>query len=806
MLSPLVSKSDIFGFPLLITSILLAFTIESTIICLIPMFAAIFCFLSSSINIRKKLWMYKRAISHYKSVLATSVDPWIAWNEAGDMVGVSKQFKKLFCVEDLENVSVQDIYQAVSECNINELKSKLEKLNANGLSFCLTITMNKTGDKVELLCFKNTINSSTTISMWAHNITSVSKAFEHMKNQMEKCQSENNMFNKILDEINFPIWCRNDGIKICYCNNAYSKILEASKAKIIDKNIPLISGALFGQGHSLAENAKKTGLKQSIAQFAVIDGARHKLDIHEIPTSSGMVGYATDVTDLDNALKNIDKMVVAQGEVLESMPTAIAIFDQNMKLSFFNSSYKQLTKFDEIWLNSKPNYGEVLERQRICRQLPEYADFNAYKQEQLKMFSSLISPEQELLHLPNGCVLRRLVSPYQLGGLIFLYDDITDALTLKRENNTILAVQKETINNLLEGICVFGSDNKLKFMNPKMRSLWKITQDCMDMHISDFLDLNQEQITHFGKWEVFRNNIISNLTDRIMKTGRLTKKDGSVIYFSYTPLPDGSHMHSYMDITDTCKVGLALYEKDQAISISNSIKYDFIAEISIAIKDPLNLIIGFSDLLQHQYFGELNEKQAKYCRAILDSSNKLLDLVNNLSNLNQMDVSNIVLTIEQFDINKVFDLVIDDLRKKCEKKDIIFEYSYVGKDRIVNADKMLIKQIISSLGFNFIKSMNAKDVLKIEANITESELKITAKGHPANQGHQSRIKIFKRMDFHQTAQFTITERIEIGFSIVKELVKKHNGKLELISNMDDRIVICTIPLSVDNTEVLKKVS
>ena len=74
------------------------------------------------------------------------------------------------------------------------------------------------------------------------------------------------------------------------------------------------------------------------------------------------------------------------------------------------------------------------------------------------MFTSLIEPQEELLHLPDERTLRLVVSPHPFGGLTFVYEEVTDKLALERSYNTLIEVQRETLDNLYEAIAVFGSD------------------------------------------------------------------------------------------------------------------------------------------------------------------------------------------------------------------------------------------------------------------------------------------------------------------------------------------------------------
>lgn len=757
---------------------------------------AFICFIASLYESKRALSIYKRAVNHYRGVLSSSFDSWIAWNDAGEMIGASKQLKNLLNVDRIESLSVEDISKSFDEAEQDVFLSKLEELKKSGVNFSMITTTLNSAEKIEIVGAKSTVGGVDTLSLWFRNVTSLSKSFDNLQAQLSKYKSDNEMLNSILDELPIPIWYRSNDLRIGYCNNCYSRIVEASKVKIIEKNIPLISGTLFGQGTTLAENALKTGLKQSVLQFTVFSNVRHKMDIHEIPikTTGGIVGFANDVTDLDNTTKKLDKLIEAQGNVLESLSSGVVIFDQNMRMTYFNSSYRQIMKFDEIWLSSKPSYSEILEKQRIHRQLPECADFNTYKQDQLKLFSSLITPVQELLHLPNGSVFRRYIAPYQLGGLIFLYDDVTDSLTLKRDYNTTVAVQKEIVNSLLEGVCIFGSDNKIKFLNPKMRTMFNFAQDSLEMHIADFLELNEDQIDYFGKWTDFKDNVISNLTDRIMKTGRLTKRDGTVLFFSYTPLPDGSHMHSYMDITDTCNVNLAMHEKNQAIRISNNIKYEFIEEASSEIKEPVNLIIGFSDLLKHQYFGELNEKQQKYCECILESSNKLLSFIDHIVEMKNIDMDTIQLSLEQFDVVTSVGRIINTLRKKSVENGILLTYvcKSNGIKNIVG-DKSIIKQLVFFLGSNCIKDLKSSGRVSLNLEITPSDLVITLSRDTTAKAQNTRIH--RRMTFTQATDICFGS-MDIWLPTVRTLVQKHNGTVSTAVHDKDESITCRIPITL----------
>src|SRR6185312_3652721 len=181
---------------------------------------------------------------------------------------------------------------------------------------------------------------------------------------------------------------------------------------------------------------RRSMVPQSESHHIVIAGSRRLMEFTEAPLdgSGELVGFAQDFTDLEN------------------IQVAIAIYGPDTKLTFFNTAFAGLWRLEEDWLVTEPTLDEVLERLRERRRIPEHADFRALKRQQLAMFTSLIEPQEELLHLPDERTLRLVISPHPFGGLTFVYEEVTDKLALERSYNTLIEVQRETLDNLYEAI------------------------------------------------------------------------------------------------------------------------------------------------------------------------------------------------------------------------------------------------------------------------------------------------------------------------------------------------------------------
>ena len=68
----------------------------------------------------------------------------------------------------------------------------------------------------------------------------------------------------------------------------------------------------------------------------------------------------------------------------------------------------------------------------------------------------------------------------------------------------------------------------------------------------------------------------------------------------------------------------------EAAEAASRAKSDFLANMSHELRTPMNAIIGFSEILQDQTFGDLNDRQARYVHNVLTSGRHLLELINDI--------------------------------------------------------------------------------------------------------------------------------------------------------------------------------
>jgi signal transduction histidine kinase len=497
--------------------------------------------------------------------------------------------------------------------------------------FTYNVVANICGRKRHFLCSGYRVEDKEYefqgVILWFFDVTEYMLKMKETTEEMQRSRQERRRLSDVLNSLPIPIWQRDEEFRVRYCNLAYSRLADEDKKR----------HAIPEMAPNLAKEAKKAvseGKPFDKEQFVVEDGERKLLHIHEFPNGQGgaTVGYAVDVSHTLHLRKQLEAHASAHADLLESSSSAMAIYGKDMKLLHYNQSFARLFGLETEFLESHPTYPETLETLRIKRMLPEQKDFAAFRKEQTDLFSrNLKEPVNEFYHLPDGRSLRVIVISHALGGLLFVYEDLTDSLRIQSSYNRLVAVQKATLDYLKEGILLVGTDGRVSLFNPMYQEIFPGTESLLASrpHIGELLDSAKTSYENVEDWRSFRAGFVEKATGR--SRASLTQEiDGKIYNVSFIPLPDGQTLASFLEVTAAAMVERTLRERNAALEEADKLKNDFLAGISYDLRTPLTSIIGFSEALKEEYFGGLGVKQRAYIMDIYGAANQLLAMINNI--------------------------------------------------------------------------------------------------------------------------------------------------------------------------------
>ncbi|MGE3781870.1 MAG: ATP-binding protein, partial [Alphaproteobacteria bacterium] len=598
-----------------------------------------------------------------------------------------------------------------------------------------------------------------------------------------------------------PVWRRDERLRVIDCNAAYAAALDANREAVLAGSCELVpSRKPNGTPAPSRAGGAGTGAPQAERRHVSIGGSRRLLEIVEAASrAGGTIGYALDRTDVEFAETELARHIDAHGQVLESIHAAVAIYGADKRLKFFNSAFARLWALEEGWLAGEPSLDELLERLRERRRLPEHADARAFKRQQLALFTSLIEPESELLHLPDGRTLSMSVSPHPLGGLIFAYEDVTDRLALERSYNTLIEVQRATLDNLFEAIAVFGSDGRLKLHNPAYRKVWGLSQDDLEgePHVSDIV----EKIRHFyqegGDWQSTRERVIARITEDPPWSGSMERSDGSALRVATMPLPDGNVLLTCLDVSDTARVERALRERNEALETAARLKSEFIANVSYELRTPLNAITGFAEILTNQYFGTLSQRQLEYSRGILESSQRLSQLINDILDLATIEAGYLALEPGSVEIRDLLEAVASLSRERARMQDVALVVNCPNEIGAVEADERRLKQALFNIVSNAIKFTPPGGTIQLEARIdgeSGGDVILAVVDTGVGIAAEDQERVFEK--FERGNPRNREAGAGLGLSLVKSLIELHGGSVAIRSGVGEgTTVLCRLPAS-----------
>ncbi|NQU60705.1 MAG: PAS-domain containing protein [Rhodospirillales bacterium] len=722
-----------------------------------------------------------------REMLASTPDGLFLWDHANGGFTCSRRLAVLLDLDAGIQSRYDDIRPRFEGDSLKALEQCVSLLRGNGTPFDLLLTSGHR--KIQAIGSRAETEDGQALAdmVWMRDVTGtgaggVDEAGDavdtgHRIASVNTSGLEDRHLTALLDAMPLPVWLRDSKLSLAFVNLAGQGIAAAD---------PAMATTAREQGQSITER-RSLGDANAVKILEVTETPLGILGGGEDGRTGGTIGFAIDRSEAQEKETQSSRLAEARDAVLETLDAAIAFFNNDTKLVFFNSAYQKLWDLDRDWLETQPGLDEILERLRDQRSLPEVANFREFKMDLLELFETLTDAQEDLLHLPDGRALRALVNRQGKDGLVFVFEDVTDRLDLERSNKSLGAVQRETLDNLHEGIAVFGSDGRLKLHNPVFMGLWRFDEDTLDekYHLNDFVNHTRDMTAVEGGWDdlswgVHKEKVMARLMGREQTTGKLEFATGTVVEYANVPLPDGAMLLSYLDVTDSAKVEQALRQRAEAFAEADQLKSKFIANVSHEVRTPLNTIVGFADMLGQEYFGTLNRRQGEYARGILDTTRGLMSLVGDILDLASIEAGNMELDRDTVDVHGLLVSALNLIQERARSKDLKLEFDCPPDIGWIAADEKRLKQVVFNLLSNAITFTPELGTVRLESRRENEDLIITVADTGIGIPQADRDRVFH--PFEQSGgEKSDKSGAGLGLSLVKNFIEMHGGDVDIKS-------------------------
>jgi PAS domain-containing protein len=544
---------------------------------------------------------------------------------AGDEIA-GRCSRRLAVLLDLfrgREASFDDVLDGFEADSQAALRAAVEKLHQLGSGFAVEMALATAGRRIAARGMRVAGDDGAALAdvVWMSDVTEGAAAVDALSQEGAHLRRDNMLLGAALDGLQVPVWVRDDDLSLIYCNRAYVHAVDGkSAADVVARGREIAPRVAVREARALAAAARSAGEPRRAPFHMVLDGSRRLMEVTESPVDvpaapgaataplfsdgSGRLtaGFAYDITRQEELETRLRRETASQSDVLERLGTAIAVFGPDTRLIFHNTAFARLWQVDPAWLSEAPGYAALLDALRAQRRLPEVADFPAYKEKELSRFNSLIDPIEDVLHLPDGGSLRRVVAPHPLGGLLTTYEDVTDKLALERSYNTLIAVQRETIDNLQEAVAVIGPDGRFRLANPAYADLWNLNPQALaeSPTLTAVVDAFGPLFDDPETFSRHRGVLLGSLDaerQRATQQGRVVRGSGSVLEFIAVPLPDGGVLYCYNDVSAPERAAQTLRGRAETLAAGEKLKTDVALRMSAECAGAVDGILSLSSAI-----------------------------------------------------------------------------------------------------------------------------------------------------------------------------------------------------------------
>jgi len=515
------------------------------------------------------------------------------------------------------------------------------------------------------------------------------------------------------------------------------------------------------------------GQRLDLAELA----ARHRQLEEQVASLRGLLeeankterSYAETKPSLETRFRSFDRLA-----------TAFAVFDAEQRLTHFNHAYVELWQLDPEWLATHPRDGEILDRLRQARRLPEKADYRQWKKGWLGSYGSNAQVEDQW-HLPDGRTLHVVADSEGEAGVTYLYENVTERLGLESRYNALIEVQRETLDTLREGVAVFAPNGRLRLYNRAFATIWRLNPRQLDgePHIEEIIAWCRVLYDAPEEWDGIKEAVTAIVAERVAYERQFDRLDGSVLACAVLPLPDGGTLLTYVDVSDAKHAERALIERAEALEAADRLKTAFISHVSYELRTPLTNIIGFSELLASPIAGPLTEKQRDYLGDIRLSGRTLLAIIDDILDLATIDAGTLELKLSPVKVREVIEQAVQGVEERLRQDNVELDIAVEpGVDEFV-ADGKRVTQMLYNLLSNAIGFSEAGGKIALGCGRQNSMIAFTVTDQGVGIPADYQQAVFDR--FESRSHGSGHRGAGLGLSIVKSLAELHGGTVSLDS-------------------------
>ena len=386
--------------------------------------------------------------------------------------------------------------------------------------------------------------------------------------------------------------------------------------------------------------------------------------------------------------------------------------------------------------------------------------------------------------------LNMLADP-EVAGIISNLRDVTE-----RKKAELALIERESsledfLDNGSDLIHSAGLDGEIRYANQAwLRALGYTKQEALGRTLFDVVDPEHHELLRKTQRALLEGRSAAPLEIVFRtKSGRAVLADGHLRLRTEDGQP-AAMRGFFRDVTRSREAEVALRASRDALSLANAkleqanrAKDEFLASMSHELRTPLNAVLGLSEALQEEAYGDLGDRQRKAIKRIEESGRHLLALINDILDLSKIEAGKMVLELRQVSVDDVCRSSLRLVQEAAHKKRVSVSFQVDAGALAIRADERRLKQILVNLLSNAVKFTPQGGSVGLDVTLAEASdgvrFTVWDTGIGIAASEQTRLfQSFVQLDSSLARQHSGTG---LGLALVRRLVDLHGGGITVES-------------------------
>lgn len=250
-----------------------------------------------------------------------------------------------------------------------------------------------------------------------------------------------------------------------------------------------------------------------------------------------------------------------------------------------------------------------------------------------------------------------------------------------------------------------------------------------------------------------------------------TRKVAEGDFSVYVPTVHTSSRLDYLDV-----MILDFNKMVEELGSVETLKTDFVSNVSHEMKTPIAVIKNYAELLQTDRGTE--EERREYARNIEEAAVRLSTLISNILKLNKLENQSIDPDIEDYDLSGQLEMCILQYEELWDEKELELEVDIAERVN-VRADRSLMELVWNNLLSNAVKFTEPGGTVTIRQRTVEGQVEVSVTDTGCGMSQESIRHIFDK--FYQGDTSHAREGNGLGLALVKRIIDLMNGEITVVS-------------------------